>query len=94
VVAADPGSCRIRCGWYAELQHADGTVTRYCQLATAPLVEEGEQVLTGQVIGLVGSSGHSSGQHLHLETHSGYPASPENAVAPVEFFGIRGVSIG
>jgi murein DD-endopeptidase MepM/ murein hydrolase activator NlpD len=83
----------LGCGWYLELQHADGTVTRYCHLATAPFVEEGEQVHTGQVIGVVGSGGHSSGPHLHLETHTGHPATPENAVEPIEYFAARGVRI-
>jgi len=81
----------IGCGWYLELQHADSTVTRYCHLATAPFVKEGEQVHAGEVIGVVGSSGHSSGPHLHLETHTGRPATPGNAVEPIAFLATRGV---
>jgi murein DD-endopeptidase MepM/ murein hydrolase activator NlpD len=86
---------KIKCreGWYLELQHADGTVTRYCHLAPAPLVEQGEQVHASQVIGVAGSSGKSSGPHLHLETHTGYPATPDNAVAPIQFLAIRGVAV-
>jgi murein DD-endopeptidase MepM/ murein hydrolase activator NlpD len=69
-------------GWYLELLHPDGTVTRYCHLVSRPPVEEGEQVAVGQVIGQVGSSGHSSGPHLHLEAHTARPATAANAVDP------------
>jgi murein DD-endopeptidase MepM/ murein hydrolase activator NlpD len=89
------GSPSVRgCGWYLDLRHADGTVTRYCHLLTEPDVGEGDQVHTGQVIGLVGSSGHSSGPHLHLETHTGHPATSDNAVEPTQFLAVRGVTLG
>lgn len=84
----------LGCGWYLDLRHADGSVTRYCHLLTKPYVEEGDQVYVGQVVGLVGSSGNSSGPHLHLETHISYPATGNNAVEPTEFFAIRGVDLG
>jgi murein DD-endopeptidase MepM/ murein hydrolase activator NlpD len=89
------GSSSIRgCGWYLEVHHNDDTVTRYCHLATAPLVEEGEGVHRGQAVGVVGSSGHSSGPHLHMEIHSAYPATSENALEPIQFFADRGVILG
>ncbi len=81
------------CGWYAEIQHADRTVTRYCHMVSRPTVQKGQTVAVGQVIGLVGSSGHSSGPHLHLETHLGAPATNLNATNPVDFFRDRLVDI-
>jgi murein DD-endopeptidase MepM/ murein hydrolase activator NlpD len=83
----------VGCGWYVEVLHPDSTVTRYCHLLARPPVEVGQQVAVGQVIGLVGSSGHSSGPHLHLQTHTHRPATEANAVDPIAFFAQRGVDL-
>ncbi|WP_455769114.1 M23 family metallopeptidase [Micromonospora chersina] len=81
------------CGWFIEIAHHDGSVTRYCHLLQRPSVTVGQAVSAGQVIGVVGSSGHSSGPHLHLETHTGAPATSGNAVDPVAFLRSRGVEL-
>jgi hypothetical protein len=47
--------------------------------------------LTLRAAGVVGTSGHSSGPHLHFETHTGVPASEANAVDSAEF--LRGVGV-
>jgi murein DD-endopeptidase MepM/ murein hydrolase activator NlpD len=62
----DPETVR-GCGWYVDMVHADGVLTRYCHLDTQPWVEPGQQVIAGQPIGPVGTTGHSSGPHLHYE---------------------------
>jgi murein DD-endopeptidase MepM/ murein hydrolase activator NlpD len=81
------GSSSVRgCGWYLEIQHANQIITRYCHLVRRPLVVEGQQVSMGQTIGYVGTSGNSSGTHLHFEVHIGSaPATRANAVDPVAF---------
>jgi len=76
------------CGWYVDIEHADHVVTRYCHQLVHPYVTVGEEVTVGQVIGVSGSSGNSSGPHLHFETHLG-DATSATAVDPVRF--MRGV---
>lgn len=48
------------------LSHADGTRTLYAH-CSALHVKAGDKVKQGQVIGLVGSTGQSTGPHLHFE---------------------------
>ncbi|MFG1661327.1 M23 family metallopeptidase [Micromonospora chersina] len=91
-VDGDPEGVR-GCGWFVEIAHHDGSVTRYCHLAQRPSVTPDQAVTAGQIIGLVGSSGHSSGPHLHLETHTGAPANSGNAADPVAFLRARGVEL-
>jgi murein DD-endopeptidase MepM/ murein hydrolase activator NlpD len=52
-----------------ELRHRDGIITRYGHLRGFAMgIREGEVVMQGQVIGYVGSTGLSTGPHLHFET--------------------------
>ncbi len=51
-----------------EIQHADGTITRYAHMKNNSMqVRVGDTVAGGQQIGQVGSTGQSTGPHLHLE---------------------------
>jgi murein DD-endopeptidase MepM/ murein hydrolase activator NlpD len=81
------------CGWYVEVLHTGDVVTRYCHMVRRPAVSEGDRVRGGQVLGLVGSSGNSSGPHLHFEVHQGSPATGANAVDPVAFMARRGAPL-
>ncbi|MFF3672383.1 peptidoglycan DD-metalloendopeptidase family protein [Streptomyces sp. NPDC002120] len=71
VAAAGSGKV-IKTGWggaygmMVEIQHADGIVSRYCHLSAIG-VGTGAEVKAGQQIGNVGSTGNSTGPHLHLE---------------------------
>lgn len=75
------------CGWYVDLRHEGDVYTRYCHMLTRPAVNEGQVVTAGQVIGVVGSSGHSSGPHLHFEVHLGN--RNDGATDPVAFMATR-----
>ena len=47
-------------------------------------VKEGDRVRQGQVIGIMGNTGDSTGQHLHFELHRGqWNGSKSNAINPV-----------
>ena len=70
VTAAD-GGVVVRSGWYGgygktvQIQHDDGTITQYSHLSWwEPKV--GDVVAQGQEIGKVGSTGDSTGPHLHF----------------------------
>ncbi|WP_345467272.1 M23 family metallopeptidase [Deinococcus carri] len=55
-------------GWTVVVEHPDGWITRYAHLS-ANLARAGDRVVQGQPIGRVGSSGRSTGPHLHFGTY-------------------------
>ena len=71
-VHAARGGRVVRAGWWGTygymiaLDHGDGSQTRYAHLSSLG-VETGEVVRQGDVIGGVGSTGASTGPHLHFE---------------------------
>ncbi|WP_327029467.1 peptidoglycan DD-metalloendopeptidase family protein [Micromonospora sp. NBC_01740] len=70
--AAYPGTVAFA-GWTSgggnmvTLSHASGYQTRYLHMAQPAAVALGQQVGQGQVLGYVGSTGNSTGPHLHFE---------------------------
>ncbi|MBX3582499.1 MAG: M23 family metallopeptidase [Rhizobiaceae bacterium] len=73
VLVTAPGTV-IKAGWnggygrMVEVRHAGGFTTRYAHMSRI-LVTEGQEVAAGDVVGKVGSSGRSTGPHLHYEVH-------------------------
>ncbi|MGB3386733.1 MAG: M23 family metallopeptidase [Pseudaminobacter sp.] len=75
----------VKAGWnggygrMVEIDHGGGFATRYAHLSKIT-VKEGQKIAKGEVIGKAGSSGRSTGPHLHYEVrHNG------TAVNPVRF---------
>jgi murein DD-endopeptidase MepM/ murein hydrolase activator NlpD len=57
-------------GKMVEIDHGNGFTTRYAHLSQIE-VKVGQSVRIGQLIGRVGSTGRSTGPHLHYETRIG-----------------------
>ena len=82
IYAADSGVVTIA-GWnggygiLVELTHGNGFVTRYAHLSEL-LVGCGTPIYQGQVVGYCGSTGYSTGAHLHFEVRfNGVPQNPQ-----------------
>lgn len=63
-------------GNYVEIEHGNAIQTRYGHMSSY-IVAPGQQVKKGQVVGYVGSTGRSTGNHLHYEVRiEGAPVNP------------------
>ncbi|MEU4693325.1 M23 family metallopeptidase [Actinoplanes sp. NPDC023714] len=72
------------------IRHDNGYLTHYGHLS-AILVVPGQQVTAGERIGLEGSTGHSTGPHLHFEVHQGHYKNP---IEPTAWMRAHGVELG
>lgn len=83
-------SCGGAFGIEIVVEHAGGYYTQYAHLA-AVTVDQGEHVSPGQWIGQSGTSGNSTGPHLHFEVR----VTPEmgSAVNPVSWLAQRGLTL-
>ncbi|WP_320780659.1 M23 family metallopeptidase [Streptomyces sp. CRN 30] len=83
-------SCGGAFGIQVVLRHAGGYYTQYAHLAGLA-VDQGDRVETGQWIGQSGSTGNSTGPHLHFEVR----VTPEtgSALDPVPWLARHGVTV-
>ena len=77
-------------GNYVRIAHGGGLSTAYGHIVNGGIkVRNGQSVVAGQLIALVGSTGNSTGCHLHFETRIN-----GNSTDPVPFMAARGVGLG
>ena len=72
LIVAPANGVVVKAGWQGgygyliEIDHGNGLSTRYGHLSRLE-VKEGDSIQRGQLIGLIGSTGRSTGPHLHYE---------------------------
>lgn len=76
-------------GNYCIIYHGNGYATLYAHMRALPSVKVGESVTAGQVIGYVGTTGSSTGNHLHFELRiNGQRASALGLYPNLSFSGL------
>ncbi|MFF3749241.1 peptidoglycan DD-metalloendopeptidase family protein [Streptomyces sp. NPDC002018] len=96
VVKAVADGTVVTAGWGGSygnqvvIQHSDGHYSQYAHLSSLS-VSEGESVSEGQQLGLSGSTGNTTGPHLHFEIRTG----PEygSDIDPLAYLRDHGVNI-
>lgn len=78
IVATAPGIVEkvewnpLNYGWYCKISHGDmGFSTLYAHLRSQPVVQPGDTIVKGQLIGYMGATGATTGNHLHYEVRLG-----------------------
>lgn len=95
VLVAPVGSGRDTwAGNHVAIQHAGGLTTMYSHMSVIN-AKVGQQVHAGDVIGLVGATGHVTGPHLHFELYPAgvRPGSVYQAIDPQAWLASHGVSV-
>ncbi|MEU5961660.1 M23 family metallopeptidase [Micromonospora parva] len=79
-------------GNYVVVTHADGWQSLYGHMRDTPVVRTGAQVAAGQQVGVVGTTGRSTGPHLHLEVFrpNGSLVDPESVLTGAPYAGAPG----
>lgn len=71
------------------INHTDGASSLYGHMLKTPFVKIGQSVTAGTAIGIIGSTGKSTGVHLHIEIQSTHWSwNRENKLNPAEVLGI------
>ena len=79
-------------GNYVNISHGNGWFSMYGHLLKGITVTKGQTVRKGQVIGYMGNTGYSNGQHLHFELRKGANAKA-NSIDPLDYLYVEDKSI-
>lgn len=74
-------------GYYVTIDHLDGYYTSYMHMCGKPYVKVGEIVSAGQVIGCIGTTGTSTGNHLHYEIFRFKANGEKEYLNPMDYIG-------
>ena len=74
-----------------EIEYWDGTVSWYAHMSTR-LVQPGDTVMPGDMVGRVGNTGYSFGAHLHIEIHPG--PGVDQPMNPTPWLRKKGIMLG
>jgi murein DD-endopeptidase MepM/ murein hydrolase activator NlpD len=89
VVAADSSSAY---GINIQVKHQDGTYSLYAHLSSRT-VQQGDTVKAGRLIGFSGSTGNSTGPHLHLEIRTAPTFGAGNFLDPIKWLQDKGLAL-
>lgn len=76
-------------GNYVIIKHPNGDFTAYGHMMKGIPVVKGQTVKKGQVIGYMGNTGYSQGQHLHFELRKGGYSKIYYAVDPLDYLAVE-----
>lgn len=85
IIITDPASRTSEWGNYVRIDGEDGRLYYYCHLAQR-LVSRGDKISVGDALGVEGSTGKSTGSHLHLEVREN-----GNSIDPTAILGIKNI---
>lgn len=85
IIITDPQNRTSEWGNYVRIDGEDGRLYYYCHLAKR-LVDRGAKVAVGDAIGIEGSTGKSTGSHLHFEVREN-----GTSIDPAKILGIKNI---
>ena len=85
IIITDPANRTSEWGNYVRVEGEDGRLYYYCHLSKR-IVSRGDKVSVGDVLGIEGSTGKSTGSHLHLEVREN-----GKSIDPTAILGIKNI---
>ena len=85
IIITDPKNRTSEWGNYVRIDGEDGRLYYYCHLSKR-IVSRGDKVSVGDVLGIEGSTGKSTGSHLHLEVREN-----GKSIDPTAILGIKNI---